>query len=450
GPQALVALALAVSVVAAGAGQTVADRADARVRHAQALARQAAQRRAAAREFLVDRTAGVQASLRERARGVLDRDPVEFLASVDPADPAFLARQRVLFASLRQLRFASWSYALAAVPPYPPLPAERARYHRDVYDPLLTLRYALAGFDVRPVARSAIYTFVRRGKRWLIASDSDWIGKVGFDLVADPWDVGPIAVAHGTSSLVIGSPSDAAALPQLAAVADAAVARVVQVWPTGWSRRVVVVVSRDPQLLAALLAGSLRTERSIAAVAVPQYDVPQSLAEQTGQVPQRVGARIVINPAGFLVSDPFTFPLLVHETTHVATEAVTGAWAPRWLVEGFAEWVAFPTLDRGLSVEFVRSVQRNGPPQALPADSSWNTDDIAPQYDESWLACRYIAEQFGVDRLLALYRRLGPVASQTAAFGDVDSALPEVLGVTPDVFVAGWRSYVSGVVAQFP
>ena len=68
--------------------------------------------------------------------------------------------------------------------------------------------------------------------------------------------------------------------------------------------------------------------------------------------------------------------LLRHEITHVATRDLTSDSAPLWLVEGFADWVAFHGM--GLSLRQAAPLLTSDV-SALPADFSGPGRDLAYQ-----------------------------------------------------------------------
>src|SRR4029077_20228361 len=58
--------------------------------------------------------------------------------------------------------------------------------------------------------------------------------------------------------------------------------------------------------------------------------------------PNPVGGRIAINPHNWPTLSSLGHRIvLTHELTHVATRADTNACMPTWLVEGFADYVAY-------------------------------------------------------------------------------------------------------------
>src|SRR5439155_9534143 len=102
---------------------------------------------------------------------------------------------------------------------------------------------------------------------------------------------------------------------------------------------------------------------------------------------------------------------------------------PLWLVEGFAEYVAYkPAPPPAAGLHRVLTGLKT---DALPADPSFYTD--AGNYVLAWLACRLIAQRYGEAKLVALY---------VAAGGGLGSALRQVLGVDEAALTAQWAKYV--------
>ena len=104
------------------------------------------------------------------------------------------------------------------------------------------LDYQLAGSD-SDVEREQYLTVVPRGGQWLLAGDTD-AAESGLTGESDIWDLGPVRVVHGKSSLVLGDASSKE-LRQLAAEADRGVSDVGVVWKRPWSRHPVIVFPRS-------------------------------------------------------------------------------------------------------------------------------------------------------------------------------------------------------------
>jgi hypothetical protein len=231
--------------------------------------------------------------------------------------------------------------------------------------------------------------------------------------------------------------SDTAALQTIAATVESAVPAVSAVWGTAWSRVVGVVVPSSPDELAAQVGRSSPITTDVAAVAVS--DGQNAL----GEAP--TGQRLIVNAAAFARLSAVGRQIVVrHEITHIADARATTEASPRWLVEGFAEYVG--NLGSGQStrtaaVELGRDVRAGTVPKVLPSDAAFETTGAAAQaYEGAWLACRLIAARAGQPALLQFYRLVG--ASPDAADRAVATALRRVLHETPAAFTAQWRAYL--------
>ncbi|MEU9885484.1 hypothetical protein [Sphaerisporangium sp. NPDC051011] len=230
---------------------------------------------------------------------------------------------------------------------------------------------------------------------------------------------GHARVVRGTRSLVIGtataSEADLADLARRADRASLVVARV-----AGPVRPLVLVPATTAQ--AATLAAPASVD-GLAAVAATD--------------------RVIIEPGSFArLSDAGRDVVLAHELTHVATGAATDARTPKWLVEGFADYVGY--LRSGIPVreaaaELAAEVRAGRTPSALPGpdDFAPGSPRLAQAYEEAWLACRYVAARYGEPALVALYREF-----RRGDRADAAGALPRALGVPAGRFTGAWRAYV--------
>jgi hypothetical protein len=142
--------------------------------------------------------------------------------------------------------------------------------------------------------------------------------------------------------------------------------------------------------------------------------------------------------------------VLRHEITHLATAASTSDTAPRWVVEGFAEYVANLTSGQPVPVaaaELRTAVDSGEIPSQLPSDSAFDdtSADVAAQaYEQAWLACRLIAARAGPAGLTRFYRLVG--MADTPAAAAVSTALATVMRETPGQFTVQWRAYLQAEV----
>ncbi|MEO3871474.1 hypothetical protein ABGB18_21890 [Nonomuraea sp. B12E4] len=228
------------------------------------------------------------------------------------------------------------------------------------------------------------------------------------------WSDG-MTVSRGKHSLVVGHRAAPGSLDELARRADAAGRRVASV--LGGPVLPLVVVPRTARE-AAELAG------------VEHVDGLAAVAD---------GGRVIIVPEFFaMLNSTGKDVVLTHELTHV----VAGTdGLPTWLYEGLADYVGY--RDAGLPVktaaaELAAEVRAGRLPSALPGPAAFAVDGrdparLARAYQEAWLACRFLADRFGEETLVRLYR--------AARATGVEEALAS-LGLSTATLTARWRDYV--------
>ena len=395
----------------------------------------------------LQRDKDIEAVLDRRAGAVLERDRAAFLADVDPRDEDFVATQERLFANLEQVDFATWEYELIGRDYDRPDLA--ATYDGAYHLPALLLHYAIEEFDVAPVARPQVLTFVQRGRRWVIASDTDADQDLPATGHADPWDRRAIVAARGRHVLVLADAADRRRVKSLVRVSDAAVRRVRQMWPDGWRRRVVVVAVRDQQLIETYFRTALQSSEGVAAIAVPAFDVVPGWSTATAGAAEEgrdARGRVILNPRYFDPTDSSNADLLTHEVTHVATQEQTWAGAPEWLSEGAAEYTAYRDL-RPFAVELPRSLLRQvrDGSVALPTYEFYQRQ-VDANYLAGFLACAYVAQEHGEPALRRLYRRLGRTPRVIDTSPRQARVLRDLFGLTTEQFsqeVAGFAAGIS-------
>ncbi|GAA4922962.1 hypothetical protein GCM10023237_49990 [Streptomyces coeruleoprunus] len=360
-----------------------------------------------------DGTAGIQEALDRRAAAVLARE-------VPPQDPA--VRE---FAHLARVPLASWTYRVLDVR----REGATARVRAEV-------GHRLDGYDAAAVTGERLLELVERDGRWRVTAD-----RPGGGAAAQLWQQGPVDVVRGTHSLVLGVGQEPARLREIAGLADRAVPAVADAWPGRWARRVVVLVPRSLDDMAALLGEPAARYRGMAAVTTGR----------TGRGARTPADRVVVNPEAFGALGGFgRRVVLTHETAHAATRADTSAATPMWLSEGFADWVAYrgTGLPAGeIAPELRRAVLAGGPPAALPADGDFafggDPAAAARAYEGAWLACRLMAERWGEGKAVAFYRAVGGGTP-------VPRAMAEVLGTSPDAFTRAWRDFARQELSSAP
>ncbi|MGH3748765.1 MAG: M48 family metalloprotease [Micromonosporaceae bacterium] len=383
------------------------------------------------------RTHAVRELLARRAQALMSRDRAGFLATVDPHAVALRARQKAFFDNIASVPLSTWTYELnpnrqAMLPP-----AVVPVYGQSVWAPSVRLRYGLRDYDSRPTVQQRRYLFNRRGERWYLADDGlsrRRLGQPGSGTVANLWDFGPVTAVASQSVLVLGHPGAEDLMRSVLAVATEAVPRVAQVWPD-WDRRAVVLTPEDADELGQLIEEPGDLSRMAAFTSV---DVPH-----TGPA---AGKRVLVNPDVLSKLSPYGRRIvLTHEITHVAARHVTTTATPYWLAEGFADYVAY--RGAGVSVrvaarELAREVREGKLPDELPTAADFDPGNrrLSAAYQQSWLACKLIAERAGDAALVRLYRRLSAGGEDPQR--NLEVALREELNLGAADFVALWRDYL--------
>ncbi|WP_237771411.1 hypothetical protein [Kribbella sp. ALI-6-A] len=367
------------------------------------------------------RASGVDAVLAARAEAVKLNKPDQFLAAVNPANKALVARQRTLFANLRQFGFSSLRYERLQEQ-YDQ--AITDRYGPSTFVVAIAMTYQIRGIDPVPARTMLGYTFVQRpGNRWMLVSDTDLDRRLPRGSHQEAWDVGEVLVKRGARTLVVVEKDQARLATSLLAKAGSAVTAVSRSWPGGWTGAGVVIALDDKIVRGADYTLPKNAEDALA-MATWVY---RSLPGEVSGVGERTDSYVVINPRNRGKVDART---LAHEFTHVAT-APYGPFAPRWLVEGAATWVEFLPMDgaRDLAVGTYRQTVRTkylAKAKALPPDATFFRDSVA-SYPLAWLAVDLIHERYGGTELVTLYQEMAALG-QTQR--ERDRIMMEHLGIT--------------------
>ncbi|GGO81994.1 hypothetical protein [Wenjunlia tyrosinilytica] len=358
--------------------------------------------------------AAVESLLQQRAHAVLTRNEGAFLATVDPAAAAFRARERAWFANVADVPLASWEYRVDRLQP-----RAARRVGADV-----RLGYRIKGYDREPVTSTEHLTLAQRDGRWRITAEREGVQQL--------WDFGRVHTVRGERSLVLGL-DNPRTLRGYADDADRAVPAVNSVWKGRWSGRVVLEVPRSLGQMARLLGAPPATYRGIAAVTTGE----------TGGSAAAPADRVIVNPEAFRVLTRLGRRVVIaHETTHVATRAFTTPRTPLWLSEGAADWVGYLGTGRTpeqIAPELTADVRAGKVPGRLPSNVDFGTtrQALAQSYEMAWFACRLIADEYGRDRLVELYKRVGRKDE-----GGVDTVMRAVLGVSLEQFTKQWRAEI--------
>ncbi|MFS8100087.1 basic secretory family protein [Lentzea alba] len=209
-----------------------------------------------------------------------------------------------------------------------------------------------------------------------------------------------VAVSAGT---VTSSSCDAELASRVSGLVDESVSAVADILDIGWSRHVDVVIPASDAELVSLVGPAFADMAGVA-------------------IRDSAGQRVVINRVRAAPLSSLELRVLLrHEITHVATRDLTSDTAPLWLVEGFADWVAFHEL--GLSLRQAAPLL-TADVSALPAGFSGPGRDLA--YQQSYSIMVYLESRLGERGVVDFFLR-------NASLSAVDPAA---------VDVAGWREFL--------
>jgi hypothetical protein len=386
--------------------------------------------------------------LADRASAIRRHDRTAFLATVDDRSPGLRKRQAAWFDNLADVPLSSWDHKLVATDREPPRPGRASGLSPAAFTATVQVEYRLAGHDPVPQRFAQQLTFDQRDGRWLIAGDPAGSamaalseaagGSAGASQPPQLWDFGPVRTVPARHGLVLGLAAQQA-LREYAREIDSAVPAVADVWPGEWSRRVVLIAPRTDEQLAALLGGQPTQYSRLAAITRGELGTSEDRAPAD---------RVFVNPNAFSRLSPVGRQVIMaHEITHVATRADTKPWTPKWLSEGFADYVGYRNSGLATPVvaqELAADVRRGRLPAVLPPDEAFHGTrrDLPQVYEASWLACRLIAQRYGERALTGFYRAVAQRHVDGRANGIVDRAFRERLGSTQERFTAEWRAYI--------
>lgn len=220
-------------------------------------------------------------------------------------------------------------------------------------------------------------------------------------------------------------------LPQQLGLAREAVAAVV---PNAGDRLVVIAPAKE-STTAALLGRTAADVKQIAGVTarVGGGDAPVTA--------------IVLNPRQFAEMDGHAQQVVLnHEATHMLTGGV-GSPAPVWVLEGFADFVAFHGDTHPVSVNArsgLAEVRKSGPPTALPtpADFGTTTHGLGALYEQTWLLFRMLGERYGDDAVVAFYNDVLTKGTPEA------TAVGRYFGLTTAALVREWGRYLQALASD--
>ncbi|HVM12055.1 MAG TPA: hypothetical protein VM638_06235, partial [Actinomycetota bacterium] len=342
-----------------------------------------------------------------------------------------------LFDGFQRLGLAEYRLDLGSVAGDLATDRERRRYGGEVRILHVEERSRLRGLDPQPAVEDLYLTFVRRGGRWLVASDRD-LEDVGLLSARRLWEIGPVEARREGRFVYVAHPEVAEAAAAVIGSAEPAMQRVVERWPRPWHRRVAIIAPRDTDQLGRLIQATFDLDAFVAFAAS---------GVERGADWDLVGHRILLNwPSFSSHAEGSRERILTHELLHVATREDAGPMIPIFVEEGLAEWV---TDERSGDVLGAVPARFDG---RLPLDHEFTTGtpgEIRGAYLASASAIGYAVERFGIERTVELYRRLGAVRREPGTWRyHTDRAMREAWGVGYRRFERDWVRWVNGARAD--
>ncbi len=387
------------------------------------------------------RAAAVQGTLNLLADAVANQDQQAFRAVVSTADPKFATTATMLWRNLDQLALVQLDLTAEAL--QVPLSAERRMLlGGTAWVQQVRIRWRLPEEQASAEHRVWV-TFVADDARPLVAGTID--GPAAEASAQPLWWLEPVTVARKAGSVALVSSGAAAEWAIRAATAARELSRRRDgAAVNGWSGGLVIEVPSGSAAFERVLGVASGSYRRIAAVTWPEGPTLETAALRivvNAAVVNRAGGDSAgVNRAGETGLSPAGRSILIlHEATHVATRS-PGSKAPTWVVEGFADYVAYdtyPATRPTASAALLAEVRRAGAPSALPEDREFapTAPDLDLSYAQAWLACQFAADTYSEDKLATFYSRVDRGVP-------VGSAMSSVFGVDEAQFTREWQRYL--------
>ncbi len=358
-----------------------------------------------------------QRILNQRARAVRDRDLTLFLRRVDHRDAGLMARQRQYFRNLVQLPLSRFAYRVTDEQ-WDGVRTPRS-WGDDVHVPQVVLTMQLEEYDAVPVERTVGFAFSFRNGRATIVADRTATGRMLFRGTPAPWDLTAITVREDGDVLGIFDRTTRPFAPMVTRAVRNGIDQLGRALPFTWSGKVVVYNLDDKRVLSTFRDVPGGAIEHLGAMTFPTYS-----EEERSQV---ASTRMLLMPSSVRAGEVFLGRITRHELSHIAI-GVRDDGSPAWVSEGIAEYLGareVPVTSRIIATSALQRAQSAD--EGMPASKDFNGAEQEWHYALSWMACDYIADEFGEGRLWELVDAMHNGGEGTAD-ADQDRVLDQVLG----------------------
>ncbi|SDP65821.1 hypothetical protein SAMN04487981_13161 [Streptomyces sp. cf386] len=360
--------------------------------------------------------------------------------------------QQNLFQNLRKIPFAQAEYSIL----------NQSGNTTDEYGDGATVALDVAfvhkiqNVDVRPVSEWYRWIIKRESKDaepqiTRVGPSPDAYGSASYVYNSAPWDLyEDMHVVKQDHTLTISDKKYAADTDRFAPYIEKAAKDDIELWkskgpagtetPTGF----VAVLERDRKTYSSLYGSESVEWEAGQSVAMPAFDADSSGDEKDLEYG---GARVKMDMSGNRFTNAAYWPKLVqeishHEFAHAIVQPLEGAsgfdsetYTNWWVVEGFADYVAF-RFDRELGEWSIRNdVTGKEFGGSLPNEAGFD-DEVSTNYTLSYMAIRFIAEKGGEAAALKF------VTDHYDNPDQLDQQLRTATGMGESEFEAAWARYV--------
>ncbi|WP_018349583.1 hypothetical protein [Longispora albida] len=391
------------------------------------------------------RDAAVTELLNRRSKAVLDKNKDAFLADVDASQPELVKKQTSQFENLTKLPFDSFTYTLEKAR-YDLVKQKdlTARYRRIVVVPGVSTKFRIKGMNEEletATPYAPIFGRTAAGK-WVLAGEAvndDVDATIPFGIGTQPWQGDPIAVRTSENAVLVYSPGDEAKSGEWIGMLEDSIREVKKVRPDKWNGKVYAIAVRDAKLFNEYKGVDPAKAVAFATTRWDRVSGWSSAPKDT----KRAGSLFMMNPRQLDRDSDDTKRTFVHEIAHIAMDPFDHEGeAPRWLIEGFAEWVEYGAkVDVRYKKSFVDKYLRGKDLSKLPDSATFYRDE-GENYALGAAAVELIAETYGKQKLLAFYEWFGTNKTEDDKPETQEKAFKEVLGTTMADFTVKWRKAI--------